>query len=98
MELIKPGTKIPFTKYRYIAVGLSTLVNVAVLIFLFTHGPNLSVDFAKGTLVQLKFQQRMTIPEIRSALNQLATGDTVIQDFGQEGSNEFLVRKIGRAS
>jgi preprotein translocase subunit SecF len=92
MELIKPGTKIPFTKYRHIAVGLSTLVNVAVLIFLFTHGPNLGVDFAGGTLVQLKFQQRSTIPEIRSALGQLATGDTVIQDFGQEGSNEFLVR------
>ena len=92
MELIKPGTKIPFTKYRHIAVGLSTLVNVAVLIFLFTHGPNLGVDFAGGTLVQLKFQQRVTIPEIRSALGQLATGDTVIQDFGQEGSNEFLVR------
>ena len=92
MELIKPGTKIPFTKYRHIAVGLSTLMNVAVLIFLFTHGPNLGVDFAGGTLVQLKFQQRVTIPEIRSALGQLATGDTVIQDFGQEGSNEFLVR------
>ena len=92
MELIKPGTKIPFTKYRHIAVGLSTLVNVAVLIFLFTHGPNLGVDFAGWTLVQLKFQQRVTIPEIRSALGQLATGDTVIQDFGQEGSNEFLVR------
>src|SRR5207245_10620254 len=29
---------------------------------------------------------------IRSALGQLATGDTVIQDFGKEGSNEFLVR------
>jgi preprotein translocase subunit SecF len=92
MELIKPGTKIPFTKYRHIAVGLSTLVNLAVLIFLFTHGPNLGVDFAGGTLVQLKFQQRLTIPEIRSSLGQLATGDTVIQDFGQEGSNEFLVR------
>jgi preprotein translocase subunit SecF len=92
MELIKPGTKIPFTKYRHIAVGLSTLVNAAVLIFLFTHGPNLGVDFAGGTLVQLRFEQRVTIPEIRSALGQLATGDTVIQDFGQEGSNEFLVR------
>jgi preprotein translocase subunit SecF len=97
MELIKPGTKIPFTKYRHIAVGLSTLVNVGVLIFLFVHGPKLGVDFAGGTLVHLKLQQNASISDVRSALGSLATADTVIQDFGQHGSNEFLVR-MGKPS
>jgi preprotein translocase subunit SecF len=97
MELIKPGTKIPFTKYRYIAVALSSLVNLAVLIFLFIHGPNLGVDFAGGTLVHLKLQENMAISDIRNALGSLATGDTVIQDFGQQGSHEFLVR-MGKTS
>jgi preprotein translocase subunit SecF len=97
MELIKPGTKIPFTKYRYIAVALSSLVNLAVLIFLFIHGPNLGVDFAGGTLVHLKLQENMAISDIRNALGSLATGDTVIQDFGQHGSHEFLVR-MGKTS
>ncbi len=92
MELIKPGTNIPFTKYRRIAVALSTAVNLAVLVVLFAKGPNLGVDFAGGTVVQLRFAQKVSIPEVRSALGQLGTGDTVIQDFGQEGSNEFLVR------
>ena len=92
MELIKPGTKIQFTKYRHVAVALSSLVNLTVLIFLFIHGPNLGVDFAGGTLVQLKLQDHVAIPDVRSALGSLATGDTVIQDFGQQGSNEFLVR------
>ncbi len=92
MELIKPGTNIPFTKYRHIAVILSTVVNLVVLVVLFTKGPNLGVDFAGGTVVQLRFAQKVSIPEVREALGQLGTGDTVIQDFGQEGSNEFLVR------
>src|SRR5437660_5592004 len=92
MELIKPGLNIPFTKYRHIAVVLSTIVNLLVLVLLFTQGPRLGVDFAGGTVVQLKFQQKVSVPEIRAALGQLGTGDTVIQDFGQEGSNEFLVR------
>jgi preprotein translocase subunit SecF len=92
MELIKPGMNIPFTKYRHIAVGLSTIVNLLVLVALFVKGPNLGVDFAGGTVVQLKFSQKVSIPEVRTALGQLGTGDTVIQDFGQEGSNEFLVR------
>jgi preprotein translocase subunit SecF len=92
MELIKPGTNIPFTKYRRIAVILSSLVNLAVLVALFVQGPILGVDFAGGTMVHLKFQQKVSVADVRGALGKLAAGDAVIQDFGQEGSNEFLVR------
>src|SRR3990167_9288728 len=92
MEFIKPGTRIPFTKYRRVAAILSTLVNIAVLALLFTKGHNLGVDFAGGTMVHLKFQQKVSIPEIRQALGKSALGDTVIQDFGEDGSNEFMIR------
>jgi len=92
MELIKPGINIPFTRYRKIAVVLSTAVNLAVLIALFVKGPNLGVDFAGGTVVQLKFQQKVAIPDIRRALETVGLGTAVIQDFGEQGSNEYLVR------
>jgi preprotein translocase subunit SecF len=92
MELIKPGTRIPFTKYRFIAIAISSVVNLLVLVFLFAKGPTLGVDFAGGTVAQLKFSQAITIPQIRQALGELGAGDTVIQDFGQQGGNEFLVR------
>lgn len=92
MELIKPGSKIPFTRYRKIALIVSTIVNLAVLAFLFVQGPNLGVDFAGGTIVQLKFQQRATIPDIRQALESVGLGGSTIQEFGQEAAFEFLVR------
>jgi preprotein translocase subunit SecF len=92
MELIKPGSKIPFTRYRKIAVILSTIVNLAVLIMLFIKGPNLGVDFAGGTVVQLKFQQQVSIPDIRRALESVNLGGSEIQDFGREGDNEYLIR------
>jgi len=92
MELLRPGTKIPFTRYRKLAAILSTAVNVLVLAFLFIKGPTLGVDFAGGTLVQLKFSQPTSIPDIRQVLDSVKLGSSVIQDFGQEGSNEFLVR------
>jgi preprotein translocase subunit SecF len=92
MEFIKPGLKIPFTRYRKTAIIVSTIVNLAVLILLFTRGPNLGVDFAGGTMVHLKFQQNVTIPEVRQAFEQMDLGGSVIQDFGQPGANEYLVR------
>ena len=84
MELIKPGTKIPFTRYRKLAVILSTVVNVIVLAFLFFKGPSLGVDFAGGTRVQLKCNQKVTIADIRQALESVQICGRVIQEFGQE--------------
>jgi preprotein translocase subunit SecF len=92
MELIKPGLKIPFTRYRKTAIIVSTIVNLAVLIMLFTKGPNLGVDFAGGTMVHLKFQQNVTVPDVRQAFDKMDLGGSVIQDFGQPGANEYLVR------
>lgn len=92
MELIRPGTKIPFTRYRKLAVILSTVVNLVVLGWLFFKGPTLGVDFAGGTIVQLKFQQKTTIADIRQALESIQMGGSTVQEFGQEGANEYLVR------
>ena len=92
MELIKPGTKFPFTRYRKIAFLISTVVNLAVVLALFIKGPNLGVDFAGGTIIQVKFNQKVTIPEIRKALDKVDLGGGVIQDFGDPGANEYLIR------
>jgi preprotein translocase subunit SecF len=92
MELIKPGTKIPFTRYRKIALIVSTVINLLILALLFVKGPNLGVDFAGGTMVQLRFQQRVSIDEIREALQAVQLGSSSIQEFGEKGGNEYLVR------
>jgi preprotein translocase subunit SecF len=92
MEIIKPGTQVPFTRYRYVAVIFSTVVNLALLIYLFAYGAELGVDFAGGTMVHVKFQRDVSIPQIRQALTPVGLGDSVIQDFGEQGSHEFLVR------
>jgi preprotein translocase subunit SecF len=92
MDLIKPGTKIPFTRYRKTALILSSAINLFVLALLFTRGPNLGVDFAGGTMAHLRFQQRVSIDEIRAALQAVQLGSSSIQEFGLAGANEYLVR------
>jgi preprotein translocase subunit SecF len=71
---------------------VSTVVNLAVLAALFVKGPNLGVDFAGGTMIQVKFQQRVTIAQIRQALEKVNLGGGVVQDFGEPEANEFLIR------
>ncbi len=92
MEIIKPGTQIPFLSYRHKAFILSGILSLAVLILLFAKGPKVGVDFAGGTMVHLKFHRDVTIGEIRGALARSVFGDSVVQDFGGRESGEFLIR------
>lgn len=91
MEIIKPGTRIPFLSYRRWGFVLSSALMVGVVLLLFTKGPNLGVDFEGGTMVHVKFTEPVTIGQLRGALAQSPLGG-VVQDFGGGGSGEYLIR------
>ncbi len=91
MEIIKPGTRIPFLSYRRWGFMLSSALMVGVLLLLFTKGPNLGVDFEGGTMVHVKFTEQVTIGQLRGALARSTLGG-VVQDFGGSGSGEYLIR------
>ena len=91
MEIIKPGTQIPFLSYRRWGFVLSSVLVVGVLLLLFTKGPNLGVDFEGGTMVHVKFADTVTIGQLRAALEQSPLGG-VVQDFGGGGTGEYLIR------
>lgn len=91
MEIIKPGTRIPFLSYRRWGFVLSSALMVGVALLLFTKGPNLGVDFEGGTMVHVKFTEPVSIGQLRGALAQSTLGG-VVQDFGGGGSGEYLIR------
>ena len=91
MEIIKPGTRIPFLSYRRWGFMLSSVLIIGVALLLFTKGPNLGVDFEGGTMVHVKLPELVTIGELRDALQQSPLGG-VVQDFGGGGTNEYLIR------
>lgn len=95
MELIKPGTTFNFIGFRNRAFSFSgalLLLSVAVLVV--KGGPNWGVDFAGGTMVQVRFAEKPAIDEIRGTIAPLGFGDATIQDFGASASGgaEFLIR------
>src|SRR5437764_639936 len=65
-ELIKPGTKHDFVKYRRIAVTISLVVNALILIgALVWPGLNYGVDFAGGTELQIRFNKPVSAADVR---------------------------------
>ena len=93
MEFIKPGTHIDFIGRRKIAFAVSGMFIIATIILLiWRDGPNYGVDFSGGVLVQVKLDQKHTPTEIKSALAAIHLEDSIIQEFGEEGQHEYLIR------
>ena len=93
MEFIKPGININFIGRRNIAFALSSLMIITtVFLLLLKGGPNLGVDFSGGVLIQVKFNQNRTPSEIKSALEPVQMDYSIIQEFGEEGQYEYLIR------
>lgn len=93
MEIIKPGIKIDFMGRRRHALLLSSILIVIGILSLILHGgPNYGIDFAGGTLVQVRIFQPVELDEIRDALKVVGLERGVIQRFGAEGKGEYLIR------
>jgi preprotein translocase subunit SecF len=90
LQIISPDTKFDFVGYRYKAVVISTILNILALGLLFVRGPNLGIDFAGGSLVQVRFSAPTHADDVRAALRD-AVGFVDIQDLGRD-STEFLIR------
>lgn len=91
-QLIRPDINVDFVGKRYFFVALSTVINLAAIVLLFTVGLNYGVDFVGGSVVQLQFKQATDGDKIRDALRPLELGEVSVQDFGAAARHQYLVR------
>ena len=92
LQLIPPDIDIDFVGKRYFFIALSTIINIVAIVLLLVVGLNYGVDFAGGSVVQLKFDRPTNGEEIRKALSPMDLGEISVQEFGAKDQNQFLVR------
>jgi preprotein translocase subunit SecF len=91
MEIIKAGTHIDFIGKRNIFISLSiSLILLGVVFFFIQGGFNFGIDFAGGTVVELRFEKETPTKTVREGLKGIDLGDSVIQHFGDK--KEILIR------
>ena len=85
------NTKYDFIGKRRWAYLISLVVTLAGLGHIaWQGGLRYGIDFAGGTLVQVRFAQPTTVDAVRKALDGVKLGDSVIQAFGD--AQEYLIR------
>jgi len=90
MEIIKPGTNFDFVGKIKITTGISVaLIIISILSVVMHKGLNLGIEFAGGTVIQIKFSQTAAPDDIRKTFADIKIEDAIIQEIGKD---EVIVR------
>lgn len=87
-------TNINFIGQSKLAISISLAFILVSAAFIFVHkGLNFSVDFAGGTLIQMKFEKpvRDDLGKIRSIVNGIGLGSPEVKTIGQIVNNELQI-------
>lgn len=83
-------TKFGFMKYRWVGIFLSAVMIVGSFALLFTKGLNMGVDFAGGSVIELRETAEVTVPEVRSRI----PGDLTVNS-ATSGTERLVVVRFG---
>lgn len=97
MELFSTEKIFKFMNKRMPFLGLSALLLAASIGLLVTKGLNFGIDFAGGTIVQIKYEQKAPIEKIRNILNATEEyKNSTITEFGTP--DEIIIRITGSSA
>jgi preprotein translocase subunit SecF len=94
MHIFK-NTNFDFLRWRWHALALSWVIIIAGIVTLATKGIPKGVEFAGGTVVIERFEQSVSVQQVRQALDQHYPGggqNTVVQAYGDPAANMVLIR------
>ena len=91
MQIFKKTPTIDFLKFQKLAALISIILILAGVIGLFTKGLRLGIDFQGGINVQIQFEQKVEITQIRNLLSPALGNELSVTYFGSQANNEFLI-------
>ena len=84
---------INFMGVRYVAFAITVLLTLASLGSLAVKGLNFGLDFTGGTLIELSYEQPVSLDQVRGQLARSGFNSVVVQSFG--ATTDVLVRMPG---
>ncbi|MFP4350143.1 MAG: protein translocase subunit SecF [Thermodesulfobacteriota bacterium] len=93
MQFIKPDINLEIIAKRRIAYGVSGILILISILSLIVHGgPKYGIDFAGGTVIQVRFTESVSIDDIKEGLAPAGITSPTVQSFGERADHEYLIR------
>ena len=81
----KLNLNINFMSHRKLALAVSFILVAVSIFLLMTRGLNLGIDFTGGNVIQVEFENRPDIVEVRNVISGVVAREAMIQNFGEKG-------------
>ena len=96
MEIFKTAKIYDFMGKKVPLLAVSTILVILSVVSLFTKGLNFGIDFAGGTVIQVKYEKEAPISQIRDILKNTKYSNSAITKFGSD--EEIVIRITGTTS
>ena len=90
MEFFRIQKDIPFMRHALKFNIISLVTFLLAVVFLFSKGLHLSVEFTGGTLIEVNYEQAADLEKIRGSLGKAGFTDYSVQNFGS--SQDVMIR------
>ena len=90
MEFFRIKKDIPFMRHALVFNVISLITFLLAVVFLFSRGLHLSVEFTGGTLIEVSYAQAAPLEKIREGLLKAGNSDVAVQNFGS--SKDVMIR------
>jgi preprotein translocase subunit SecF len=95
MQILKKKTSFDFIGKRRPALFISSVLNLGILIGIAVFGFNYGVDFAGGTVVEMRFNHPVNPGDVRERAQKAGLHDLSVQRIGSTSENSYLLRLGG---
>lgn len=93
-----PKIRFDILKRSKLWFAISLLIIIPGIFCMFTKGFNFGIDFTGGTIIELEFQQEVTLPQVRDVLREYNLDNATIQLSGDvsnvEASKDVMIRTM----
>jgi len=90
LQLVPPGTKIPFISWRKLFFVFSIALTLAAAALYLARDLNFGIDFEGGILMEIRTDGPADITVLRDTLGALGLGEVNLQTFGE--ASDILIR------
>lgn len=90
LKMVPEGTNIKFLKWKKVALAFSVAMMLGSIGLFAALGLNIGIDFAGGTMIQVKTEAPADVGQFREIIGGLGLGDVSIQEFGS--NRDLLIR------
>ena len=93
-----PKIRFDILKRSKLWFAISLLIIISGIFCMFTKGFNFGIDFTGGTIIEMEFEQEVTLPQVRDVLRDYNLDNATIQLSGDasnvESSKDVMIRTM----